>query len=175
MNSILLGNIISLIGSFFLCASCMAKTKRRVMFFQFFQCLILTVSQIAFGKGSGAVSMSMAGIRNLIIYFGHYNLFVMIFVAMFTLFFGLYFNTAKYIGLVPIAAGVFYSISLYFAKNVRTLKISLAILLFAWIVYSALIFDIFGMISNSIAAILNLATMIKIRKNAKALENRKPT
>ena len=102
MNRLLIGNIISLVGSFFLCASCVAKTKRRVVACQLFQCIILTVAQIVFGKGSGAVSMSMAGVRNLIIASGHYNIFVMLLIALITFAFGLYFNTAGFIGLIPI-------------------------------------------------------------------------
>ncbi len=175
MNRLLIGNIISLVGSFFLCASCVAKTKRRVVVCQLFQCIILTVAQIVFGKGSGAVSMSMAGVRNLIIASGHYNIFVMLAIASITFFFGLYFNTAGYIGLIPIGVGVFYSAALYFSKNVRTLKLSLAVLLFAWIVYSALIYDIFGFLSNSVAEILNIITLIRMHKAIKTPEKQKLT
>ena len=168
MNRLLLGNIISLFGSFFLCASCVVKTKRRVVLCQLFQCIILTVAQIVFGKGSGAVSMSMAGVRNLIIASGHYNIIVMILIVLITFTFGLYFNTAGYIGLIPIFVGVFYTAALYFTKNVRTLKLALAVLLLAWIVYSALIYDIFGFLSNSVAEILNIMTLVKMYKDTKA-------
>ncbi len=164
--NIILGNAISFFGALFLCASCVAKTKRRVVILQFFQCVILTAAQIAFGKGSGAVSMSAAGIRNLIIASGHYNAVVMAAVVLFILVLGLYFNTAGYLGLLPIGAGVFYSAALYFAKDVRALKIALAVLLFAWIIYSALIFDIFGTISNTVAEILNLTTLVKMKKTS---------
>ena len=169
MNRLLIGNIISLFGSFFLCASCVAKTKRRVVICQLFQCIILTAAQIVFGKGSGAVSMSMAGVRNLIIASGHYNIFVMLLIASVTLIFGLYFNTAGYIGLVPIFVGVFYTAALYFTKNVRTLKLALAVLLLAWIIYSALIYDIFGFLSNSVAGVLNIMTLVRMLKNEKEL------
>ncbi len=162
--NIILGNAISFFGALFLCASCVAKTKRRVVLLQFFQCMILTAAQIAFGKGSGAVSMSAAGIRNLIIAAGHYNALVMAAVVIFTLAFGLYFNTAGYLGLLPIGAGVFYSAALYFTKDVRALKIALGILIFTWIVYSALIFDIFGTISNTAAEILNVTTLVKMER-----------
>ncbi len=166
--NIVLGNAISFFGALFLCASCVAKTKRRLVVLQFFQCLFFTAAQIAFGKGSGAVSMSAAGIRNLIIASGHYNAVVMIIVVLFTLFFGLRFNTAGYLGLLPIGIGVFYSAALYFTKDVRALKIALSLLLAVWIVYSALIFDIFGTVSNTVAEILNVATLAKIRKNVKS-------
>jgi len=166
--NLILGNAISFLGAIFLCASCVAKTKRRLVILQFFQCVILTTAQIVFGKGSGAVSMSAAGVRNLIIASGHYNAFIMILVVLFTLIFGLYFNTAGYLGLLPIGAGVFYSAALYFAKDVRTLKMALSVLLFTWIVYSALIFDIFGTISNTAAQILNLITLQKTRKSESA-------
>lgn len=162
--NIILGNAISFFGAFFLFASCVAKTKRRLVILQFFQCVILTTAQIVFGKGSGAVSMSAAGIRNLIIASEHYNVFIMILVVIFTVAFGLYFNTAGYLGLLPIVAGAFYSSALYFAKDVRVLKMALSVLLFTWIVYSALIFDIFGMISNTIAQILNVITLQKLKR-----------
>lgn len=161
---LILGNAISFFGAIFLCASCVVKTKRRLVILQLLQCIILTVAQIVFGKGSGAVSMSAAGIRNLIIASGHYNAAVMALVVAFTLAFGLYFNTAGYLGLLPIGAGVFYSAALYFAKDIYRLKIALALLLLTWTIYSALIFDVFGTISNALAGVLNVITLVKMKK-----------
>ena len=166
--NIVLGNAISFFGAIFLCASCVAKTKRSLVILQFFQCLFFAAAQVVFGKGSGAVSMSAAGVRNLTIASGHYNAVVMIMVVLFTLFFGFRFNTAGYLGLLPIGIGVFYSIALYVTKNVRTLKIALSLLLAVWIVYSALIFDIFGTVSNTIAEVLNITTLVRLNKNVKS-------
>ena len=164
MNSLILGNAISFIAAVFLCLSCVAKTKRSVAALQLTQCLFNVIAQIAFGKGSGAVSMSAAATRNLLIATGHYGVIAMIIISLFTLVLGLYFNTAGLIGLMPVSVGIFYTVSLYFVKDVRTLKCSLAVLLFVWIVYSALIFDVFGTISNTLAQILNLITLSRLKK-----------
>ena len=162
--NILLGNLISLVGSVFLCASCVAKTKRRVVLLQLCQCAVLTVAQIVFGKGAGAVSMSMAGVRNLIIASGHYNFVVMLVIFALTLGLGLHFNTAGYLGLIPVGVGLMYTVALYFARSVRVLKIWLSVLLFCWIIYSAMIFDLFGTISNTAAEVLNIVTLSKMSR-----------
>lgn len=164
MQRIIWGNLISFVGSLFLFASCVAKSKRRVLLFQFFQCAILTAAQITFGKGAGAVSMAVAGTRNLIIASGHYGVFATVLVSLFTFVFGIYFNTGGVIGLMPVIASVFYSVALYVTNDVRHLKLALSVLLFVWIVYSALIFDIFGTISNTSAQILNLVTLARFYK-----------
>lgn len=162
--NILVGNLISLVGSAFLCASCVAKTKRRVVILQLCQCAVLAVAQLVFGKGAGAVSMSMAGVRNLIIASGHYNFVVMLVIFALTLGLGLHFNTAGLLGLIPVAVGLMYTVALYFSHSIKALKIWLSVLLFGWIIYSAMIFDLFGTISNTAAEVLNLVTLAKISK-----------
>ncbi|MBQ8720468.1 MAG: YgjV family protein [Clostridia bacterium] len=165
MNNIVLGNIISFIGAIFLFGSCIVKTKKRVHFFQLLQCAVFTVSQLVFGRGAGAVSMSVAGVRNLLICFDLYGRAAMLILVSVTAFLGFYFNSAGIVGLLPVAAGIFYSVVSYSAKSIRTLKAGLAVLLLVWTVYSALIFDIFGMISNATALVLNLVTFHRIIKN----------
>lgn len=167
MDRLVLGNIISLVGSLFLFFSCIAKTKKRIALFQLLQCIVLTVSQIVFNKGGGAVSMAAAGLRNLLIASGHYGLIPMLILAALTLILGIYLNTSGLIGLMPVGIGVFYTVSLYRAKDAIAVKIALSVLLFVWIVYSALIGDIFGTISNTAAQILNIITLFKLKRQRK--------
>ena len=133
--NILVGNLISLVGAAFLCASCVAKTKRRVMILQLCQCAVMACAQIVFGKGAGAVSMSMAGVRNLIIAAGRYNFVAMLVIFALTLGLGVRFNTAGYLGLIPVGVGLMYTVALYFSRSVKVLKIWLSVLLFGWIIY----------------------------------------
>ncbi len=166
MENIILGNIISFIGSIFLFASCLAKTRRRVHFFQLIQCTVLAVAQLVFGSGAGVVSMAVAAIRNLLICFGIYGFLPMIVLVSFTVVFGTALNTSGLIGFLPVAAGVFYSIVSYSAKSIRMLKSGLAVLLFIWVIYSALILDVFGMLSNTSALVLDLVAIYKqVRKD----------
>ena len=164
MDRLVLGNVISLVGSIFLFFSCVAKTKRQIAVYQLLQCAVLTISQIVFDKGGGAVSMGAAGLRNLLIASGHYGFYTMIAIALTTLVLGVSLNGAGLIGLMPVGAGVFYTISLYKAKDAIAVKLALSALLWVWIVYSALIGDIFGTISNAAAQALNLVTLFKLRK-----------
>ena len=164
MDRIILGNIISLVGAFFLFFSCIARTKRQIAVYQLLQCIVLTASQVVFDKGGGAVSMAAAGVRNLLIASGHYGFVAMIAVAAITLVLGISLNGAGLIGLMPVGAGVFYTVSLYKAKDAVSVKLALSALLWVWIVYSALIGDVFGTISNSTAQVLNLITLHKLRK-----------
>ena len=165
--NIIVGNAISFIGAIFLSASCVAKTKKRVCILQLFQCIVITASQIAFGKGAGAVAMSFAGVRNLLIMGSRYNFFAMLTLSVLIFIFGVYFNSFGLIGLMPPLASVMYTVALYYVRDVRRLKFFLSILLFTWIVYSALIYDIFGVISNIVAQVLNVTTLSKMKKTDK--------
>ena len=167
MDRLVLGNVISLVGSLFLLLSCTAKTKKTIAIYQLLQCLVLTVSQIVFGKGGGAVSMAAAGLRNLLIASGHYGLIPMLILSGLTLVLGIYLNTSGIIGLMPVGIGVFYTVSLYKARDAVAVKLALSVLLFVWIVYSALIGDIFGTFSNITAQVLNLITLFKLRRQRK--------
>ena len=69
MSNIIIGNLLSLLGAIFLSASCIAKTKKGVVILQLFQCAFMAAAQIVFGKGAGAVSMAVAGVRNILIFF----------------------------------------------------------------------------------------------------------
>ena len=171
MDRLVLGNAISLVGSLFLFFSCVAKTKRAIAVYQLLQCVVLTIAQIVFDKGGGAVSMAAAGVRNLLIASGHYGFTSMLIIAGLTLFFGIYLNGAGLVGLMPVGAGVFYTISLYKARDAVAVKLALSALLWVWIVYSALIGDIFGTISNAVAQALNLITLTKLRKERKRSNN----
>lgn len=164
MSRLLVANIISFVGALFLCLSCIAKTKRRVATYQFIQCGLLVFAQLAFGKGSGAVSMGAAFVRNVCIATGHYGIIPMILIASFTLIFGLRFNTYGFIGLMPVAVGIFYTVALYFSKGIKGTKIALSVLLLVWVIYSLLILDFFGVVSNALALTLNLLTLKNMTK-----------
>ena len=108
--------------------------------------------------------MAVAGVRNLLIFFNSFGIVWAILLSALTLFLGLYLNTGGIVGLIPTFVGVIYTVSLYAVKDVRRVKIALCVLLFGWIVYSGLIFDIFGMISNTLAEILNVITLKKMSR-----------
>jgi len=164
VSNILFGNMLSLVGAIFLSSSCIAKTKKGVVILQLFQCIFMATAQIVFGKGAGAVSMSVAGIRNILIYFDRFGAFMTVLLSAITLALGIYLNSGGIIGLIPTAVGVLYTFGLYAVKDVYRVKIVLCVLLYGWIVYSALIFDVFGMLSNMLAQVLNVITLKKMRK-----------
>ena len=166
MSNIIIGNLLSLLGAIFLSASCIAKTKKGVVILQLFQCAFMAAAQIVFGKGAGAVSMAVAGVRNILIFFDKFGLFFAVLLSLVTLILGLALNSGGVIGLIPTAVGVIYTAALYAIKDVYRLKIALCILLYGWIVYSGLIFDIFGMISNALAQVLNIITLKKMKSRA---------
>jgi len=158
-DRIIVGNIISFCASFFLVGSCLTCKRKRVHLFQFFQGATLAVSQLAFGKGGGAVSMSVAAVRNLLICFGAYSRWAMIILASVTLLLGSGLNSSGIVGFMPVLAGTFYSVVSYRAKSILTLKLGLSLLLLVWTVYSAIILDVFGAITNGTGLLLNIVTL----------------
>ena len=167
MTRFIIANVLSFLGAIFLCLSCLVKTKRGVATCQLIQCGMLAFAQIAFGKGGGAVTMSAAFVRNFLIATGHYTTFMMIIIATFTLGFGITLNSFGVIGLLPVFVGVFYTVAARFSTGVVGLKYALSLLLCVWVIYSVLIFDLFGALSNFLALTLNIITLAKMKKAKK--------
>lgn len=159
MKRLIFANALSLVGAVFLWLSCTTKNKGRVHFYQMLQCSVLVVSQLVFGRPSGAVAMGVACVRNGLKYLGIYNAPFTSVLLILTLALGVYFNTGGVLGLVPVLAGSFFTVAVYRARSLRTLKISMIVLLSSWVIYSALIYDFVGLVSNGVALVLNLLTI----------------
>ena len=160
MTRILLGNLLSLASSVMLWFSSSTQNKRRCYLYQAAECMILLMSQAAFGKPSAVIVMFIALLRNLFIYFGVYNPSLLAIVFVFTGILGTAFNSDGLVGLIPTITAMIYSISSYVAKSFVSVKGAMSVNLITWVIYSFLIYDFAAVVINFTALVLNLYSVM---------------
>lgn len=160
VNPVLVGNIISLIGSFVMIAIGFLKKKNQILLAQCAQFGIMGAGQAVLGGFSGVVSNIVSILRNLICVKWA---FTMPFKVTFIVIQILLTAAIKPVGIIawlPAIAACLYTWFLDL-KNERLLKIVIIITQLFWIVYdfsihnyTALAFDVFTVISNCIGIIM---------------------
>ena len=73
MGRIIIGNCFSLVGSCFMAASCMTRSTRKIFFYQFLECVLVVIASFFFGSLSGAATMVLSAVRNLLVSRGKYS------------------------------------------------------------------------------------------------------
>ena len=160
MNPVLIGNIISLVGSFVMIAIGLLKKKNHILLAQCAQFSIMGVGQAILGGFSGVVSNIVSVMRNLICVKWAFTLpFKVVFIAI-QIVMTAAVRPVGIIGWLPAIAACLYTWFLDL-KNEKMLKVVLIITQLFWIVYdfsirnyTALAFDVFTVISNCIGIIM---------------------
>ena len=161
MPNILLGNILSAFAAGFLIASSLVKAPRFIYLCQCLESLFLLFAQIAFFQLSAAICLLLSILKNLMLIFGKYGKYSMVALAGATALFGVLYNTGGNIGLLPVAASLFFCIGSYFAKKCIGIKSVVSINLFCWCIYSFLICDYVSLVINLVSLILNVLFVIR--------------
>lgn len=160
MNSIVIGNIISLIGSLIMIAIGLLKKKKQILLAQCAQFSIMGVGQAVLGGFSGVVSNIVSILRNLICLKWAFTLrFKVVFIVIQILLTAAI-RPVGIIGWLPAVAACTYTWFLDL-KNEKLLKTVMIFGQLLWIVYdfsiqnyTALAFDVFTVISNCIGIIM---------------------
>lgn len=168
MGMLLIGNLISLIGAVFMAISCVAKEKKQVFFHQFLSSAVLTVSSVILNSFSGAVSMALCALRNLIVARGKYTKPVMWFFCISAVVLGLAANTRGLLGVVPVLSTVQYTLGIYYASTERAVKYNIMANVTAWMVYSFLILDISTAVSEAVMLIICIEELLRMDRKPKA-------
>lgn len=161
MPNILVGNILSGFAAGFLILSGALKRARYIYLSQCLESFFLLFAQIAFFQIGAALCLLVSIIRNLLLVFRRYGRFGAISVFVLTLVFGIFYNTGGIVGLLPVAASLFFCISSYFAKKLFAIKLAVSLNLFIWCFYSLLISDFVSLFVNAVALILNASFILK--------------
>ncbi len=160
MNPVLLGNIISLIGSFIMIAIGLLKKKKQILLTQCAMFGVMGIGQAILGGFSGVVSNIVSILRNLICVKWAFTLpFKVVFIVIQILLTAAI-RPVGIIGWLPAIAACLYTWFLDL-KNEQLLKIVIIITQLFWILYdfsiqnyTALAFDVFTVISNCIGIIM---------------------
>ena len=140
-TNIIIGNLISLIGGFFLILSMWVNNKKKAYKHQFINAFILMISSVFFLSWTGVVTMAIAATRNAMVYKDKLTFkWVVVFIAV-SVILGLMVNTLGFIGLLPIIAIVQLSLSNYYLKTIKSIKISFIVNSGIYVVYFLMIYD----------------------------------
>lgn len=165
MFSLITGNLFSLFAMAADSISSSRKTTRDVLLVQsvgqFFYCL-----SAIFLKGySAAVQNVISILRNFVALRAHRSKYLEWFLVALGVLLGLVFNNRGWLGLLPIAANLEYSIAVFhFKDNERALKTAFLFCIVLFAAFNVVILNIVGLISNAIVFIMTLLFVLRSAK-----------
>lgn len=168
---ILIGNGVSLAAAGFMAASCLVKSKRDVFLCQFSECLLLAAASVFFGSLAGTAVLALSALRNLLVAAGKYPKALMYLFLFLTLLLGVLVNTKGFIGLLPVAATVEYTVCCYYLKGLKATRYSIFVNVAIWVVYSFLIFDLATALTDSAVLVVDAAAIVKLHRSDRAKKN----
>ena len=162
---IVIGNIFSLLAMVTDSFSSSRKTKRGIL-------LVQCLSQVFYGlcsfvlKGYSGVVQNVVGIaRNLVSSRKERNRIVEWILIIMGVALGIVYNNRSFVGLLPVAANLEYSLAIYFfGDRERILKLAFLINAVMFSVFNAYLLNVVGAVSNLVIAVTTLVFLIKERK-----------
>ena len=164
--TLIIGNIIALIGSLLMVYSGIIKDKKKILFVQSIQILLFIISNLVLGGITGAIINLIGFIRNLLCYYDKYNNLEKIIITIASIILTIVFNNLGIIGYLPLIAIVAYNLFMT-TKNIYFFKYLILFTMVMWSIYDFTIksytsfaFDLFTIIAN----IISLLSLNKKRK-----------
>lgn len=168
MNEInlIIGNVCSLLAMVTDSISSTRKTAKGVLLVQSLSQLIYFIGTVVLKGYSGAVQNAVSILRNFVAIRDIRNKYVEWALVGLGVVLGLAFNNLGFMGLLPVIANFQYTIAVFrFQDNQRALKISFAIAVGMFAVFNIAIFNVVGVVSNSVVFVTTLAVLLKSGKN----------
>ena len=162
MLNIIIGNLCSLLAMITDSISSTRKSTKEVLLFQSLSQIIYCVGTVILKGYSGAVQNLVSLFRNIFALSGKKSKALeWVFVALGVIL-GLALNNLGLMGLLPVIANFQYTIAIFrFKDNERALKISFLICVAMFIGFNAVIYNVVGVISNTVIFITTAAAIIK--------------
>ena len=168
MNEInlIIGNVCSILAMATDSISSTRKTTKGVLLVQSLSQLIYFIGTVVLKGYSGAVQNAVSILRNFVAIREIHNKYVEWILAGLGVVLGLAFNNLGFMGLLPVIANFQYTIAIFrFQDNERALKISFAIAIGLFAVFNIAIYNVVGMLSNSVVFITTVAVLLKPNKD----------
>ena len=130
------------------------------------------ISSVFFLSWTGVVTMAIAATRNAMVYKDKLTFkWVVVFIAV-SVILGLMVNTLGFIGLLPIIAIVQLSLSNYYLKTIKSIKISFIVNSGIYVVYFLMIYDFSSAVIEGITTFIGLIALFRLLiSNSHSLEN----
>lgn len=168
MNEInlIIGNVCSILAMATDSISSTRKTTKGVLLVQSLSQLIYFIGTVVLKGYSGAVQNAVSILRNFVAIREIHNKYVEWILAGLGVVLGLAFNNLGFMGLLPVIANFQYTIAIFrFQDNERALKISFAIAIGLFAVFNIAIYNVVGMLSNSVVFVTTVAVLLKTNKD----------
>ena len=166
MNTVLLGNIVALIGAAIMVSTGFLKTKKQILTVQCFQFVVLSASNAILGAFTGITANVIGIARNLFCMKKEFTTpWKIVFIAaQLALLFA--FNSDGWFGLLPAAATCVYTWFLDLKDEVQ-LKIVIIVTLLCWAVYDFVFKHYVTFAFDFGAVVSNLIGIVTLRRAAK--------
>ena len=168
MNEInlIIGNVCSILAMATDSISSTRKTTKGVLLVQSLSQLIYFIGTVVLKGYSGAVQNAVSILRNFVAILEIQNKYVEWILAGLGVVLGLAFNNLGLMGLLPVIANFQYTIAIFrFQDNERALKISFAIAIGLFAIFNIAIYNVVGMLSNSVVFVTTVAVLLKPNKD----------
>lgn len=167
MQTVIIGNICSTGGLISDVIGASRKSASQLLFFQCITQLFYAFSTVILGGYSATIQNIVGIVRNLLAIRNVNNRFLTVFLIILPVVLGIAVNTIGPVGLLPVIANLFYSVSVFrFHDRERPLKYCLLVNLVLFAVFNAFILNYVNMISNVIVIITTVVSLAGGRKKA---------
>lgn len=165
-SSIIIGNILSLLGMGCDSFSASRKTTKAVLLWQSLGQIIYGLSSLVLKGYSGAVQSVVSLLRNSVAIANIKNRYLEWGLIILGVIFGLYFNNRGIVGILPVIANSEYSVAIFrFKDNERALKISFLICIILFSIFNLYIMNYVGVVTNAVVFASTAAFIVKKDKN----------
>ena len=164
MNNILLGNIISFVGSVVMIYVGVLKSKKAILITQGIQCGIMAVSNIVLGGLSGCLTNLITVIRNVYCLKFNYNRPVKIVLIAVQIVLGIIFCKTNIMMWLPLLAGCLFTWCMD-SDNIHVLKYIIILAQIMWLLYDFTISNYVGMAFDTAAVVSNFVGILRLRKS----------
>ena len=159
-RTIIIGNIVGLVGSALMVVIGLIKTKKKILIVQIVQTAVFALSNFILGGVSGVIVNAVTVIRNVFVLKKPFTLPAKLFFIAAQVVLAFLFRSEGIIYWLPVMAGCIFT---YFldSENDMVIKIAIAFAQAMWAVYDFSImnfttfaFDVFAIISNIVGIVL---------------------
>ena len=171
MNIVIIGNIVSFIGSLIMISVGLMKTKRQILIMQNLQFAVMTASNLILGGVTGALSNVVGIVRNIVssrvCFSTRWKLLFIAIQGILTI----VVNKAGLLGWFPFIAAAAFTWFLD-TRNERVLKGAIIFGELLWIVYDLSNRNYAGLVFDVITVFSNIAGIILITRDVRLADRR---
>ena len=164
--NIIIGNSIATIASVLMIYVGMIKERKKILFVQTLQIMLLVISNFVLGGIVGGIINIICVIRNILSYYDKLDLKWKIILSVLSVGLSITFNNLGMIGLLPMFSTVLY-IWLMNIKDVIKFKWLIVFTNFTWLIYDIMIISIVTAVCDLLSVITGVISINSIKKDNK--------